>query len=251
MKAGVCSVSFRKNGICEIIEETKKAGLKYIEWGADVHIHAGKVRLARKVKKIMNGNGIKCESYGSYYGIVYHKGEHKPCPFKYVLKTAQALGAKTIRIWGGFPGCVLPNEVEYIKTVLHTREICAEAKKYGMTLSLECHFGTMTDDYEKAIKFIQQVGCDNLKIYFQPNPDKSDEYNLQACRQLLPYTTNVHVFKWNVREKRPLAEAKEEWKNYISVLKDSERLFLLEFMPDEKIESLKTEAYTLKSLLEE
>jgi hypothetical protein len=55
-----------------------------------------------------------------------------------------------------------------------------------------------------------------------------------------------------VREKRPLEEAKDEWKIYIDELKnDEDRVFLLEFMPDGKIESLKTEAQTLASLLKE
>ncbi|MBQ9703440.1 MAG: TIM barrel protein, partial [Clostridia bacterium] len=161
MKTGLVSVTFRKLTICEIIRLAKENNLKSIEWGSSPHIEMGDVKLARKVRKLMHGHGLTCDSYGSYYGIIYRNGTHKPCMFKKACKTAVALGAKTIRIWPGFPGMQPYSEREITKAVLHTREICNIAKKYGLTLSMECHFRTLTENYKNSLDFINRVGCDN------------------------------------------------------------------------------------------
>ena len=136
MKTGLVSVSFRDRSVKEIIKLAKENSLEYIEWGGDVHVKMGNVRLAGKVKRMMENSGLKCETYGSYYGVVYHKGEHIPLSFRRVLKTAKALGAKKIRIWAGWPGCMNNTEEEFDKAVLRTRAMCAEAKKFGITLAL-------------------------------------------------------------------------------------------------------------------
>jgi sugar phosphate isomerase/epimerase len=205
MKTGLVSITFRECSVREIIKLAKENNLKSIEWGSTPHVEMGNVKLARKVKRLMHGAGLTCDSYGSYYGIVYREGVHKPCPFKKACKTAVALGAKTIRIWPGFPGMGEITEHDEMKAAMHTREICNIAKKYGLTLSMECHMWTITDNYERAIRFIKRVGCDNLKIYWQPNPMMNKEYNLEAAKALFPYVTNVHVCHWIKLDKKPLS----------------------------------------------
>ena len=66
MKTGLVSVTFRKLTIQEIIELAKENSLKSIEWGSTPHIDAGEVKLARKVRSLMHGAGLTCESYGHY-----------------------------------------------------------------------------------------------------------------------------------------------------------------------------------------
>ena len=252
MKTGLVSVTFRKLTICEIIRLAKENNLKSIEWGSSPHIEMGDVKLARKVRKLMHGHGLTCDSYGSYYGIIYRNGTHKPCMFKKACKTAVALGAKTIRIWPGFPGMQPYSERDITKAVLHTREICNIAKKYGLTLSMECHFWTLTENYKNSLDFINRVGCDNLKIYWQPNPYESKEYNREAARALLPHVTNVHVCHWIKQDKKPLCEGLEDWKEYFDILKtDEDRVFMLEFMHDGEPESLPATAKTLFEIMGE
>ena len=57
MKSGLVSISFRKKEIKELIKAAKESGLEYIEWGGDVHIPMGNVRLARK--KQLETTGVK------------------------------------------------------------------------------------------------------------------------------------------------------------------------------------------------
>ncbi len=250
MKTGLVSVTFRKLTIKEIIQLAKDNSLKSIEWGSTPHIDAGEVKLARKVRSLMHGAGLTCESYGSYYGILYRKGVHKPYPFKKLCKTAVALGAKTIRIWPGFPGMQPYSEDDIRRAVAHTREICHIAKKYGLTLSMECHFWTITENYKNSLDFIKRVGCDNLKMYWQPNPYESKEYNLEAAKALLPYVTNVHVCHWIKQDKKPLSDGLDDWREYFDVLKtDDDRVFMLEFMHDGEPESLPATSDTLHEIM--
>ena len=98
MKTGLVSISFRNKSIKELIKASKESGLEYIEWGGDVHIPMGNIKLARQVRRQMNGAGLKVASYGSYFGIIYHCDEKFPLPFKKVLKTASITGSLKNRL---------------------------------------------------------------------------------------------------------------------------------------------------------
>ena len=74
MKQGLVSVSFRELSVKEIIKLAKENNLKYIEWGGGPHVPMGNVKLARKVRSLMHGSGIKCASYCSNYGVTYNEG---------------------------------------------------------------------------------------------------------------------------------------------------------------------------------
>ena len=264
MKTGLVSISFRKISKKELIKATKESGLEYIEWGGDVHIPMGNVKLARSTRALMHGSGLKSASYGSYFGLVYHCDEHFPMPFKKVLKTARALSAKTVRVWLGWPYCgckkgcdVFLCDKGFKKNVTITKNLCREAKKYGLTLSIECHFKTLSDDYHDTLRFLEAVGEDNLRLYWQPNHARGFEYNVEALKALLPYISNVHVFNWNEKgEKSSLGDerGRREWSEYLRILNDdnaSERICFLEFMPDGELSSLSTEASILKELISE
>lgn len=264
MKTGLVSISFRKESIKNLIKASKECGIDCIEWGGDVHIPMGKVKLARQVRNLMHGSGLKCHTYGSYFGLVYHCDEHFPLPFKKVLKTAKSLGAKTVRVWLGWPFCgckkgcdVFLCEKFYKKNVDITKKLCDEAKKHGLTLSIECHFKTLSDDYHDTLKFLSDVDRDNLRLNWQPNHARGFEYNLEALKALLPYILNVHVFNWNEKgEKSSLGDEKGiyEWTEYIKVLNDENaesRVLSLEFMPDGELSSLLAEATALKNIINE
>ncbi len=251
MKQGLVSVTFRELSVKEIIKLARDNGLKYIEWGGPPHVPMGNVKLARRVKRLMHGAGIKCPSYGSYYGVTYNDWESAPLPFKRVCKTAKALGASIIRIWAGWPGCGEIDAKGEQRAVAHTKMIANVAKKYGLTLAFECHWGTITEDYHRSIEFLKKIDCDNVKIYYQPNPHKSVEYNLEAARALLPWTTNVHVCNHHFIEgkfhKDSLEAGQLEWCKYLSVLENGDdRVYYLEFMPDGTPASLPTECQCLK-----
>ena len=64
---------------------------------------------------------------------------------------------------------------------------------------------------------------------------------------LAPYTEILHVFQWKGSEHFSLAQGIEEWRRYLTPF--AEQPLLLEFMPDDRIESLCAEADALRCIV--
>lgn len=245
-KTGIVSISFRKHSKEEIAHSAKDAGLDCVEWGGDIHAPHGDMEEAKKAVEITHGCGLEVAEYGSYYVI----GQSDEALFGAALYSAEALGTTVIRVWPGMnkSSDSFTNE-EYERCVLDCKRICALANERGITVALECHPNSLTDEYHTALKFISDAGCENLKMMWQPNQYRPLEYNLDSIRALLPYIVAVHVFSWERKTRLPLSSKEGEWLEYIRLLKSKELCYMLEFMHDDKIETLKETAKTLKNWL--
>ncbi|MDR1892322.1 MAG: sugar phosphate isomerase/epimerase [Oscillospiraceae bacterium] len=247
MTTGLVSVTFRGLGCDEIIALTKSVGLDGIEWGGDIHVPAGQVALAREVGGKTRAAGLKTLAYGSYY----RTGTQNETGFGVVLETALALQAPIIRVWAYNKGSNETGPEEYETVVKDIRVICRTAKEQGVRVAMECHNNTLTDDFTSAQRLMDAVGSDNLFMYWQPNQLRDFDYNLRSIEALLPRVTNVHVFEWDGNGgHHPLERGRQRWEKYISVLESGgeKHSYLLEFMPDGRAESLKTEAGALSAL---
>ena len=104
----------------------------------------------------------------------------------------------------------------------------------------------MTEDPELAVSLAQSCGC---LLHFQPNPDISFERNLYALRISAPYLCACHVFSWERGDVRlPLSAQTRQWREYAKIAPDVP--FLLEFVKDDDVNNLYSDAETLKSILE-
>ena len=118
-----------------------------------------------------------------------------------------------------------------------------------MTIALECHPRSLTEEYHTALKLLRDVDMPNLKMLWQPNQHRPLEYNLDAIKALLPYIVGVHVFSWKRKQRLPLEEGEAQWREYISLLSEKELYYMLEFMHDDNIETLSHTAGVLKNWL--
>lgn len=243
-KSGLVSISFRKHTAKEILLAASEAKLSLIEWGGDVHSPHGDKEAAERIAKLSAEYGIGIAEYGSYYII----GQSEPELFDKVLLSARTLGTKTIRVW---PGSGVASDTistaDYENYVADARRICLAAP--DMTLALECHPKSLTDEYHTALQFLRDVGCENLRMFWQPNQHRPLDYNLDSIKALLPYIVSVHVFSWVRKSKLPLAAGEENWKKYIELLSVKDINYMLEFMHDDNIETLKESAKTLNEWL--
>ena len=241
-QTGLVSISFRKHSVEEIIQEVRRCGLTQIEWGTDVHVPAGDLARARYVRELMDKNGLTTSSYGSYYRL--GTGDD----FVPYIKSALALGAPIIRIWGGTRGSNQLSIQDLKNLAMEGRTLAEMAAEHGLTVALECHANTLTDHFQVALDFLQMVDHPAMKMYWQPNQYRSYEYNLTAAQELSPYVTHIHVFSWEVHDgqviRYPLVHHKDRWKQYLSLLPGDHAL-LLEFMHDDRIESLEETAKML------
>lgn len=239
-KFGLVSVSFRQHSPEVILDTMNKSGLSVIEWGSDIHVPPEK---ANEIAVLQKKYGIKCCSYGTYFRIgVTPIGELE----KY-LSAAKILGTDIVRVW-----CGDKNSEEY--TVDERKKLFEEckkaneiAKRYDVILCMECHNFTYTNMKESALELMKAVDSAYFRMYWQPNQYKSELENIEYARLVSDYTTHLHVFNWNGDIRLTLSDAIDEWRRYLSCF-DSERNLLLEFVPDDNIETLSREAQALKEI---
>lgn len=249
-QAGLVSVSFRKNTVEEVVKAAAAAGLTAIEWGGDIHVPHGDLAAAKKAAVLCEEAGIAIPEYGSYYII----GKSEPGDFEKVVATARALGTDMIRVW---PGMMLKTaeltQEGYAAMVADAQRICDAAPEFR--IALECHPMSLTEDYRMALKFLEDVGRENLKMFWQPCQYHDLAYNLEAIQALLPYIQSVHVFNWTANKDNPmpnrfpLAQGEESWRAYLELLGAKELSYMLEFMPDDSIDTLPREAAVLQGWL--
>ncbi len=247
---GLVSVSFRNLSCEEIISLVKESGLTGIEWGGDVHIPPGDFEKAEKIAELMNRNGLKTTAYGSYYRAGTY-GENYAVEFSKILDTAIILEAPIIRIWAGVKSSSCTDASERKLIADECAEISALAEEKNITISFECHRNTLTDDIKSTVALMNETEKGNLCMFWQPNEEKSFEYNLDALKTVMPYLTNVHVFNWpQPGVKKSLSFGTNQWKEYLSVINNDGRNHWcsLEFMPDDNPDSLKREAEILKNI---
>mgnify|MGYP004530283935 CR=1 FL=1 len=247
---GIVSVTFRKNTADEIIKMAEDASLKAIEWGADVHATTGDIGNATKLGKLTRAAGLLPISFGSYYWIGF-EGEHSD--FTDVLDTAVALGTKNIRSWAGRKASADVSEEKFRQIADEIAKKCDEAALRGMTLSLEYHPNTLTDNKKSAVRLARMVNKPNLRLYWQPDFTLSDTENLLSLEAVLPWLGNVHVFSWlgAGAARYPLAHSRELFCSCADMIKSDGRDhgMLLEFVKGDDPHQMSEDAETLLDII--
>ena len=239
---GMTSVTFREKSIEEVALLAKKAGLSFIEWGADRHILPLDFEAVRNARMQMEKHELFCSSYGSYYRMV----EKDEDSFRAICKTSEALGASIVRTWLGRTGSERVTPEQYTALLEETKKLSGIAAEYGQTLAFEFHGKTLNDNGESSVKFLSDCAKENVKTYWQPLSYSDNEKNLSL---VLPYLCAVHVFTWDDEYRRyPLADGTHVWKKYLQILKDANisTKLIMEFVKNDDAGQFLTDAAILK-----
>lgn len=236
-KYGLVSVSFRGSSPAEIIGAVKEAGLTCIEWGSDVHAPKDDIKRLEEIAALQKEAGIECCSYGTYFRL----GINDNSEIREYAKAAKILGTNIMRVW-----CKDKNSEDFTEEEAESFfEVCRDAAKIaeecGVILCCECHNDTYTNRKEGFARLFEAVKSPAFKMYWQPNQYRTFEENIKYAGMLSGVSEHLHVFNWEGDEKFPLADAIDTWKAYMECF-SGDKALLLEFMPDNRIESLKTEA---------
>lgn len=244
-KAGLVSISFRSLSPKAIVDLCLSAGLSAIEWGSDVHApYTDKDRLA-EIVSLQQESGLICSSYGTYFKLGIHDTEEL---YGYIA-AAKLLGTNVLRLWCGDKNYEDMTQAQRTHLLSEAKKASRIAEAEGAILCMECHNNTFTNCLEGALTLMEAVDPNVFRIYWQPNQFRSDDINFEYAKRIAPYTQNIHVFQWKEKDRFPLSQGKLLWERYLSFF-DGSQFLLLEFMPDNKPESLIEEAKTLHALIE-
>lgn len=183
---GFTSVSLRKYGIEDVVKAAAEAKADYIEWGSDVHVKTPED--AYLAKKLCDENGIAIRSYGTYYRI----GSFDHAAWANICECADVMGAKIIRTWLGTRGSAVTSRKEYEKLLADARIRCGEAAEKGLAVSNECHPNTYNDTTASSLTFLEDIGRENMKTYYQ-SWYREEEKDREKLNKLFPYVTDVHL----------------------------------------------------------
>ncbi len=243
---GFTTVTFRKKSVEEIIDIAKKAAINCIEWGGDVHVPPDNEENAKRVRALCDAAGIKSVSYGSYYRV----GFNDMAAFERVCKTADILGARIVRVWLGLKASAETSEEEFLALCDEVSRMADIAQKYSVTIGFEFHHVTFNDCGENTVRLINKVNIPNVKTYWQPFSDGTDDKNLS---KVLDYVVTVHVFNWDDKGQRFLmSEGTEKWRKFVSRIKAAhdDCNFILEFVKDDEDDNFIKDIDCIKQLVE-
>jgi 3-dehydroshikimate dehydratase len=233
---GLCSVAFRSLDALAVIRLALENNLQAIEWGSDVHLPVGDNEAARLIRSACADAGLTV-SYGSYFtaGRPADAGEVSA-----VIETAHELGAGNVRVWADGP-----------EVVDDLRAICAVASSAGMTVSVEYHPGTCTENAASTNDLLDKVQAENLRTYWQPDPTLPIASALDDLEAVLPRLSHLHVFSWEPDYARcPLDAGEDLWTAALLRVGDDvpnspPHTAFIEFVRDDSPEQLQADAATL------
>ncbi|MBT0567073.1 sugar phosphate isomerase/epimerase [Williamsia sp. CHRR-6] len=248
LRPGLCSVTLRAQPVDAVIAQAAAAGLAAIEWGGDVHVPPHDLPLARSVAARTLDAGLAVAAYGSYLRLG-HSSDPTP-----VIDTAVALGAPRIRVWAGSLGSADTDADTRAEVVRDARVLADRAAAHGVTIGLEFHGDTLTDTVDSTLELLAEIDRPaTLGTYWQPPRSVSDAQALDGLRAVLGHTVAIHAFSWWPADVRhPLARRVELWTAVITLARAAGRPLdvLLEFVIDDRIDQLATDADVLIGWLE-
>ena len=241
---GLVSVSFRKNAPREILEAMRHADLSQIEWGSDIHAPCDDIARLKELAAMQQEFGIACSSYGTYFKL----GDTPIEQLEQYMEAASLLGTRILRLWCGTKSGKVMTAQEKEVLLAQCRLAADLAQKNGMTLCMEHHRNTLTEEISDTLALMEALHSPHFRMYWQPFQWLEPSENLEQAKALSPYTEHIHVFQWKGKQRFPLSEGIEEWRNYMPHF-PAPRTLLLEFMPDDRIETLPCEAEALRAII--
>ncbi|MDC7235372.1 MAG: TIM barrel protein [Spirochaetales bacterium] len=255
---GLCSISFRQLEAEDIISLCRELGIPAIEWGGDIHAPHGDAARGKQLSRLCRDAGISCPSYGSYYRVGI--SEAQGLPFSDVLSSARALGAETVRVWGGIKNYTEYSPSELDAAVRDLRRIADLASAEGLTVSLEYHENSLTHTPEAVEALDKAVSRQSVRYYWQPPHVLNDQACLNSLVDLGERLTNIHVFQWRLTEFReqdkrierlPLEVGIPRWRRFLAALEGNRTHYaFLEFVKGDDPQQLRRDWESFCKILE-
>lgn len=217
IRTGLCSITFRALPAERVAALAAEEALDAVEWGGDVHVPAGEMATARRVRRWCEDSGICPASYGSYVTVGAQPGDRPVAaatrqePMA-ALDTAHELGADNIRVWAGSRPSSRTSPSERSRAADELAALASAARERELTVSLEFHAGTLTDRVASTLALLEQVDDPAVFTYWQPPERTARSQRLAMVDQLAPRLSHLHVFAWrDFLNRFPLQRDEQLW----------------------------------------
>ena len=244
LKIGVASVTFRNKTISEVVQIAEKADVRYIEWGADVHVRT--IDDAKKAKVLCDEKGIKISSYGSYY----RAGACDKDKWEEICRIAEIMSASSVRVWLSDKDSEKTRDEEYKTLLEDLKSMCSVAEKYNLLVCPECHDNTFNNNTDAIIRLKNDLNKENFRTYFQSRYFRFD-YDMDRIDRTFDFTENVHVsYRDLIREQRFRKKDKKYIDKILQKLmsKNFDGIVIVEFTKDSEEKSFIKDVQKLKAI---
>lgn len=257
IRPGLCSVTFRALAPEDVVSLAVANGVREIEWGGDVHVPSGDTERATHVASLCAEAGLACPSFGSYVRAGTNGARQA---FRAALETARALGAGNIRVWAGTVSGARTDAESWARVRGDLVEMADAAQRHGVTVSVEYHRDTLTEEAGDAVRLLVECDRPNLFTYWQPVPGRGLHAWLGELERLTPWLGYVHVFHWLPSPprdtRRPLSEGAGDWTELLRAWRPAtgwphRRTAFLEFVTNDDPAAFAEDMRVLRHLITE
>ncbi len=205
VKIGCCTLPFNGKSLDEALDTIKEAEIKGVEiWGGPKHTpkpasEEDIMSIAGKVKS----RNLEIFCYGSYLnGFEEEEFNGYKLNITDELKTAELLGAKKIRLWAGNKPSRDFLKVEFDRVVRNFQEYADIARDMDITIVIERHGSTLTDDFNAPEIFLSAVNKKNCLLNWQIVPhnfllglteEESVEKFEDDLKRYVPKSGHAHI----------------------------------------------------------
>jgi len=245
VRGGLSSVSYRNAAPKTVIELTRQAALGGIEWTADTHAPHGDLKRAETLMMATLRAGLTVTSYGSFYRL--GRDDAARTGFASVLETARRLQAPAIRVWAP------AGDAASLDALASEGAALAEKSgKHGITLCVEPHEKSVVGRYRLLAELLRKADNSFLKACWTrlPGEDSGED----AARELAPHLALAHLRRWSGAAREPEGADEACWLAVAGMAECNEnsaldRWAVIEYLEDERPETLKKEAEALAARL--
>lgn len=213
MLLGVTSITLPELSVDTILELAEKNSLAVIEWD-EAHVKRGDLPEIKAIYEKCAAKGIQIAAYHSSFDVQ----KASEWTFSQVLETAEALHTDTVVLSPGPKGNGTEDQLMSLAEKVQNLADLAEKRK--ITICFVYHRDTLLEDYIKTGRFLETVNRANVRLIWQPNRTSSLIYNIFDLKMLAPYVHHVYVsYKESSEGCTTIMEGKDEWQQYLKVLK--------------------------------
>ncbi|MFC4986498.1 sugar phosphate isomerase/epimerase family protein [Saliphagus infecundisoli] len=248
MNVGLCTISGKERGVEEVIDLAADVGYDGVEiWGKDHVADTDPERIAERAADA----GLEIPTYGSYLRCGSEEFDDE---LSEKLAIAEGLGADMIRVWAGSQEYGDHDEGHWKQVVADLERVTEAASDRGLSVTVEKHANTVTNDLEGARRLIEAVDHESCGLNYQPGFSIPAAELEREARALESISNQLHLqgtYERSGSERAPLAEVYYDLEAVLDPFGDFEGYANVEFVTQDRSyrEAIAADLETVRSLV--